>query len=636
MTSTSGRLRTLAASAALLVCLGWSVTISRAATDVARPTPLHWEQWQPKIDTSDARVQRPVTLVDGDLTLAEALTALAESTGVKLTAMSELKPFHLSVCAEDRPLAELMVVLATLYEGHWSFVRGQEPEERTYCLSVSAPFHPSDPFWFYQSLSDWRESQAADWVLEGTTRAGREARLALYAQALHLDAAELLARYEETDPWLCADLLQPRYRQLHGLVSRLSEEAREKLVSSRDVVLPIWAFGKSDQRTLAAYVRGEWGDPGGRSIPCPDPDLLPRFSTPEERWQRAKVTIWMTRKLQVSVEIPDTGEYGDVIGRLREEDSPAEARWILQRLGYLSDTPERSAAIEAQQEAWRAAHPERFRDAAPEPADSLKAPEDARLSLPVLLPQGHLALSTVLEALSRQGGFPIVAQGWTDRDRDWFLWSDGTERSVGAVLASLRDHLGENLSWMFLGKYLVLQTQEGWMYREMKRLPEMVRVRAEEVTRSSPGGVVTLSELAELAKGLNPFQAYKLQQALGLECELPQALLHNLPIYAGLSAHQLERLQRGEAVAAVELPANLRAHLWWEEVCRWPWVSQAEADKITLTLTPRTYASGATGISLFAEYQAEDGHSDRRVLFCLPDTFTLPDISTDNPGDAEP
>lgn len=337
----------------LLLCTCLPCQTLALPVPAERPTPEHWDQWQPQIDRSDRRIDiASVSIWQPQIELQDLLAALSDQSSVQLTAVAELLPVRLTVFAQERTLTADMLALARLFHAYWAFPRHQPPEARQYCL-VPHETHTQPFDWLYQERlwSKVKRARAAP------HRAARDQRLELYHSALDLTPQQLLDRYEESDPWLCADLLNPKVRPMIEYALSLTEPQKDQLLTEGDFAQPLRNLDPDLQTHLADWSKGRWGRPGTLRY-APDPDRLPRFTTPEDRWENAVVSLrWSRDTLELHLDLlPDVARFdADVIRT--PACSPYPARERLLSLGYREDTPEYREAATTEALEWEENQP---------------------------------------------------------------------------------------------------------------------------------------------------------------------------------------------------------------------------------------------------------------------------------------
>jgi hypothetical protein len=329
MTLTRRMVLVLAAACVLAV----AAEPSSAAS--VRPTPKDWDQWQPTLDRSDPRLERLVSVWEPNLGLGDLLSRLSDQSSVSLSVAEDFKPLSLTAFIEGASLAAIMVGLADLYDGYWAYPRGSEGTSRAYCLVIEIPraWDSLDEFLRYREKA-LMPTVAPRYVRE------REDRLALYRRALAMPDEKLLEEYEGTDPWLCADVLDPLRRPMIEQVVRLGTPSGEALVTRcRSEMRPVSSLDPSFQRHLRRWVDDPWGE-GARSGIDYGPEFVPRFPDRNRRLQHATLGYhWWGDPLVLALDVPDEGSLElDVI---HANQNPAEARQKLIKLGFRTETPDR-------------------------------------------------------------------------------------------------------------------------------------------------------------------------------------------------------------------------------------------------------------------------------------------------------
>jgi len=425
------------------------------------PTPEHWDEWQPQTDPSDTRLDSAfVSVWEPDITVADLLTRLSEQSSVQLSAADGLLTARLTIFAEDRMLSGVMVALAALCHGRWVFERGQPPTRRAYRLIGSASPMPAldrliDDFFLYLTGTslDERRQRFPD-------------RLALYRAALSLSPDEILRRYEQDDPWLCADLLDPDTRAVAETLCQLDQDAIHDLLYRGLTHVGFGDLSPSYGQQLRDTAEGRWSAPeataGNPDTRHPPAAQDPLDHTPVNlRWNGSDVQLYLGT--------PD--RHTSPLGRLSLDDHyiPGEPRRRLIELGYRADTPEYQSTIQAESRAWEAAWEEKaeplgllgldeylgsFNDLLLDPPNQT----DPRLDIPLdlsLLDPDSLAPAALLEQAARQCRIAVIAD---QPPLDDFTLSSNQlsdPPTLRSILNEIRSVQGDGFSWNFYGYYLV-------------------------------------------------------------------------------------------------------------------------------------------------------------------------------------
>ena len=430
--------------------------------EASPPTPQAWEQWQPETDRSDPRLEAPVSVWERDIELKQLLARFSETCSVQLAAKEGLLPLHLTVFAEHGTLDGLMVALARLFDGYWEFRRDQAPADRTYLLVTFRSLLPLFDEWmsrFFQSATGKTVGQRGEDL---------RARLALCQRARALAPEEVLQRYEETDPMLCAEVLDPATAPMLAWLSDLREAEMQQLLQSGLVERPMRDLDPSLRSHLAAWSKEVRSGPNTDVSYARQSGERPAFASEEERWQHAVAKLrWNGWDVQLHLVIPEDRTCEATILTV-SDTPPGNARRRLIALGYSEETPERLAAITREEEAWREAHPERDPFAAAEAAvaDSGIDPEtypfppnraDPRLAAKldlVSLQSEQLAVPDLLEQAARQCLLAVVASYLPPSCAVPRSNVEGHELTLGDVLLDIRG-MNSDWSWNFYGQYLV-------------------------------------------------------------------------------------------------------------------------------------------------------------------------------------
>ena len=622
-------MRSAACLTLILFCLCSTARATAAATPT-RPTPAGWEQWQPEQDSSDPRLERrSATVWEEEIALSDLLGRIGEASGVALTAEPELLDTRLSVFAEDCTPAGLMVALAGLLEGYWLYPREQVGQARTYRLIPAALPGNAKSEWVSLRLAARRELLEED-------REAYEARLNLYSQALKLSPEEVLARYEESDPWLCADVLNPSLRPLLEQVCGLSEAEREELLSTSSYGRPLRSFDpafRAELRRLVTELPASGYDDfiiqQQTFLVSPyrsNPDRLPRFATPEDRWDNA--VVWFRRfgaGVDFALDVPDTGLVSGG-GVQLPRTSPAHARFLLTQFGYREWTREYHQALLAEQERWQESNPQWVgppRHESQIMAEALASElnlEDMRLKRKLdlgALAGGDPSVPAVLEHVSRQCDLAVLAH-CLPAEKVRFLLPDadstGEDKvTLGALLGALRS--GDPAwAWRFYGRYLTVRHTD-YPTIEARRIPD--DLRAELTAKLRPGARLSLDEAAALLSRLSFVQVCELQDQLGLswgDTPLWQWRQYGL-VNETVDEKQRQALTSSRGLPLTALGTELQKELLREAQARRPWVESGDLSSAAIRMIPRTFSTGEEGVSLIVEYHFPDSPRDRDIFF---------------------
>jgi len=578
-----------------------------------RPTPANTVQWQPQVDLSDTRLAARVAAWQVDISLEELLAHFSVSSGVPLRASPELNPIRLSAFIQHAALDGTMCSLGEALDAYWAFPRGSVPDSRVYWLV------PYDPIG--DSLSQWYEKHVA--VLQRARaqayRAEREARLDLYQAALGLSPDELLKQHEKTDPWLCADFLSPVRRPMIEKVCSLTPEQREELLAQGEIQVPVRSLDDDFRKHLGEWAKGRWGRPA-TAEPAPDPDRLPRFTTPEERWAHATVRFWWSNSaLKLFLDVPDVARF-DADAIRTDQRSPYGPRKELSALGFRDHSEEYAEAAKAEALEWERSHgggiPQTMDRRLPY-AEAASPPNrtDPRLASALTLgpaPPSAVSLPETLEQIARQHELDIIATYLPPTDASIRLTGDEPlETTIGGALEVLRAQRGGMLTWGFRGNYLIVRDVD---YRivHASRLSPDVLAEWHDLLRSSP---LRIDDLATRLAALNEFQVLAIAQLFPQLDSLP---LSALQAYGDLGRDQRSLLRSAEGLAFTDLStAQTKSFAIFARRTH-PWLTTEDLSSAVLRTVPRRLSTGQEGMSLVIEYDFPDAPDDRDVVFTAP------------------
>jgi hypothetical protein len=604
--------------------LPWLVLLLAAAPLAAQspsPTPRDWQQWQPQTDRSDARLEaRVVTVWRDEITVEELLAAMQAASGVELLATAEALSVHLSVFAEKRSVEGLMTALGAALDGYWVFPRGAEGARRSYCLVLRRSAGSVEA----QSEEHWARLQRA--VAEAQ-RPDRQARLALYRQAVKLSPEAMLSRYQETDPWLCADLLRPGGRPLLDYVLSLPAAQASRLMHEGDVTVRVRELAPS----LRDYLAKWWRDPESvHGTGCmsyePAPDPLRTGFICQDDWAASSVKLsWCGEDLVLDLGVPGTGGRQLCVIR-RSQQMETQALQELLEMGYIRDTPEYQARMRRASDEWdRAmmdpqANPVLAAAYRVGPAPNLV---DPRLDTFIPLDDAGRVLSSadIFARAARHCQVAALAIYLPTEAAQFRLPEPRPQQmTLGDLLGKIRLCLPTSFSWDFYGQYLVA-TDETYRLVQAGMLPPEVRATWEQWVRS--GATLSLEQLAAAVSGLSELQLDQLVTAF-TESDASMLPLANLRLYGLLTAAQRARLREADGLPLAELPAEQqRAYVRYTQ--GWaPWVQASDLSGAILRAVPVTLPGGVPGLSLVLEYHFPDLPGARYVAFAQPLTITIP------------
>ncbi len=454
------------AALAFLLASGPLAAPHRAALPTRPPDPAHCDQWQPQTDPSDTRLDAAfVSVWEPQITVGDLLARISDQSSVQLSAEDAFLASPLTVFADGRMLSGVMVALAALCDGRWVFERGQPPTQRAYHLVRSPSPVPAldrlfDDMFLYLTGVSLEER-----------RARFPHRLAAYRAALPLSPDEILARYEHDDPSLCAALLNPGTRATAEILCQLDQDAIHDLLYHGLAHVNLGDLSPALKEQFRSSAAGVWADLEGAS-PSPDPSRPPDA---EEPFDHTPVNLrWNGSDVQLYLGTPEhhTSTFGTL--QMADDYPPYESRSRLIDLGYLADTPERRAAIEAESRAWEAAEEEKaeqlglldleeyFRSATDQ---LLGRPNqtDPRLDVSLALPsldRDSLAATSLLEQAARQCPIAVIADEPPLAGRALSPDELADQPTLRSILSAIRAWHGDGFSWSFHGHYLVARGPE--------------------------------------------------------------------------------------------------------------------------------------------------------------------------------
>jgi len=595
------------------------------------PTPAGWEQWQPQTDFADTRLAPPFSMWEKEIDLRDVLTRLSAASGVEITTAPELAVLEVSVFVAKGTISGVMLVLARLYAGHWCYPRGQSPTERRYYL-VPAALPEKRTFDHFQKM------QRRAWMVEHAPwREEREKALGLHREALSLSADEVIERYGETDPWLCADVLSPHTKPLVEYACSLEgEELEELLTYGRLDYRPIRRFPEAVREHLLEQIRAE--DEGGSLYA--DEHLFgegpKRFETSEERLANTSVSVeWRESTLVLQAYVPDTGmtNWSALTSEsVRDAQPAAEAQSRLLYMGYGDDSPERQAQLREERREWYRNRPDP-REIFADPSKWLEHDVyrklglvenpntgDPRLSKPLDLTGlegARMVGADILEAVAKQCEVGVIADY---NDIPYPVQMGKSEilkrqSTVGDTLARVRGLQGGGISYNFRGAYLVVS----YPATRADRNPG-VALELEAALRETfqPGASVGLDRAACLLGQLD-------RRQLWIVCETILGVspisdgdtwgdLSCVQAYGGFTEDQRARLRAGGTITFSELDEDQRNQVLTRAKGGWRrWLTMPEMENTVIRAERHEVYDDGPCLRLVYEYDFAESPEDRDV-----------------------
>jgi hypothetical protein len=606
-----------------LLGLGIASTGS-AAVLPDRPTPAHWDQWQPQTDHSDARLEGRVAVWHSSTKLSDLLAELSAGSSVELATVPDLAAVDVSCYLGPGSLRSVMIWLAELVGGYWVFARAEEP--RVYCLSTSRP--PPD-------LADDQLMYLVDAVDRAHNEPyldARRDRMQAYEAALGLPADELLGLHEESDPWLCAMALDPALRPMIQHVVSLSAEARRQLLEQGHVEMPLRAVSDALVQHLARWSKGEFGGVPSYMSPGIDPDRFLEFDSPEKAWAHASIAyVWLGDSLQVQLNVPDYGRWYTGV-MTQPSTSPYFARQRLASLGYEKNTPEYQKRIEEETDRWQRAH-----GVGPDgpaagsegdvPAPSRPWQSDARLNrhldLTTAAVEGRVGVSALMEQVARQCELDAMAL-YVPPERYVLAVRDDT---AAALLTQVETDLHGNMAWRLHGDYLLGLDRDPLLWMATVPPDSAIAGLRELLAAGKP---IAIDDLASLVGDLNAPQAMALQASSPRSRDL-DVRFERVRLYGSLSSLQRDALKRGEQLSARGLTRRQQGMLLYVAREERPWVKIEDVAGATLRLEQVKLSTLDAGMSLVVDYHFPSDDADRDEVFRVPYELS-PASTTVGPG----
>ena len=612
-------------------------------TGAPRPTPAHWDQWQPETDRSDARLERRLSLWRHEVEIGALLSLASSESSVGFTVTDDLSRLRVSIFAENRALSGVMVALARFVDGFWVYRRDEAPGARTYCLLAHAPQDAPTLPWVRERLERERLIVSSIW------RPAREELLERYRSALALSPQALLDRYEQSDPWLCATLLDPETRPLVAQIVSLPVAGREELMSQGRLWKRLGSFDSAFQEHVVARARAQMREDAeqraaaaaapqqGPRFPPRHYEMIPRFESEEDSWKTAVVGLrWDSGidGLGFSLRADDTFWYGayPIVG---PSQSPADARRKLISLGVRDATPEYLTAIEQEEAEW---HPPDTSQRKAQVREELQgagllppAPNsgDPRLQRPLDLYTiesklspigGTLTFTEAVEQVALQHMLAVVASYVPPTDFERLLGRGShikREMSLGDLLETACH--GDRWTWRLYGEYVVVRDLEQQVREARRAAEELVAAwRRSLGARKS----VTFDEVAYLIAQVGPLQSTAVMDQLA---EHPGGFYspHRMYVYGMLSAEE-RRAARTAGLPCSQLTGEQQQELFqWVGGMRRPWLDVSDLGEARIRAVRRDFSTGQPGLAVRVELPHPDSPRDREILYWAPLEFGL-------------
>jgi len=593
--------------AAVVQICGWqALALGPRVAPLVAPAP------GPRL-TGDVTLNQSLSLESRALTVGDLLARVGQATGVPLTCDASWRDLQVIVYAKPCAAGEPLERLAGLLEGQWEKAGGRSGGGYGLAPKLARPT-PGDV--------EERLIAKAEAARKGecqAMRGSRAARLSEYGHALSLSRGELLGAHEQSDPWLCADVLDPAGRGLLQVLAHLSPLQVEALLSEGTVALPVVDLPMPLRRRLGDWARGRWGWPGGTTVPL-NPDLLLRFDNPRDRWSNSVVILtWTGEALQLQLAVPDLYVFRTRIAHLRTAPE-SEARQKLTALGVTGvgagPTGAAAAVIADQASAMattRATGPPP--DTADRPCSELARAVDLSS-----LAGRRVPVSEILAQVAAQTDLPVLAvRGASREGRIAVPKGPQLPASVGEAMALIGLLRGPSWSWQVAEGWLVLR-EEGLELLPWADAPEgLVRGWQARVRESQ---AIPLDDLATLSAALNPLQSNRFGEWVKGLRDVP---LGDLRLYGSLSAQQREALLRGEVITVASLSAQHRREALRRARPTHPWFTEADLGPAVLRLVPQMLCTEEAGVTLVMEYRRPESPRDRDVVFVMPLELRLPE-----------
>ena len=567
--------------------------------------------------SGDDRLSAAVAVQKAAISVGELAKSLTTQSGVELSVSESLAPARLMVFVEGRSLGSVMAAVSEVVEGSWTQEESTPP---SYRLCGKAEGRAAVD----QSLREhWRDLERAT---EAPRRQKRAQRLEACRGALALTAEQLLAQYEQTDPWLCVALLTRVTRAMLEYACWLDPAEQERLLATGSFAEPMIGLAPELRQHLALWAKCTWGPPSAAQ-PLTDPDGPWRFCTPEQRWGNSVVRLrWGQECLEFYLDLPDVASFSGELARMAEE-APGPARERLADLGGGALTREEQSKLERETAEWEARRGKKEGEEELLYTSLVGACDttDPRLNIvvnPAREPGEAVELAGVLREGARQGGFAVVAhalsEGMTRLRR-----SDGADPSIAllAALEEVRQRRRGLWWWRFREGYL-LASDGSYRFMVAGQLSETVEGRWREMLR--PGNTVGLEEVASAAAELNMPQVNTLFRTFAVLEQIPVDCLR---LYGLLEAGQRAALFQAGGVRVGELGVEQqRALLQFGQQMR-PWLEQEDLAEAVLRAEGRSLSTGELGFSFIVEYHLATLPEDRDIIFTAPVTISIPEVA---------
>jgi len=591
-----------------------------------RPTPDVYEQWQPQKDSSDPRLDRPISAWEKEILLKDLLAQLSQQTSVPLSAVSDLALIPVTCFVKKDTLSGLMGTLSAVFDGYWVYPVGERGADRHYLFTTfQPPVELTEDYIWYLGLKLWEQREAP-------LRADREERLARHLEALAWKPEEVVARYASDDPWLCVAVLEPRSRSLLECLAGLSDESRDELLTYGRLDVPLARVPARFRPALRKWCDEDFEqlrrDMALDPLPPDRLDRAKRFADPEEAWKNAVLWFgWAHAQLSAQLRVPDA--IGLPSAALMHQGAASTARTRLAQLGYgqppteeerrQDEAAERQAIVGGEASTspiWLANDPRRDL-----PLHLSGLPKVPRANASLLFEQ--VASQAQLNALSMYQASP------EGDARIGSLYAQ-TGVTLGALADAWQTHAPRGQTALKLRGTYLLALHQNYLGERAWVPPDetLARWRLKLAGRET----MSLEELATLAADLSLAQASSLRRRTEADFDALGVRIDRLRLYGLLTDKQRARL-RGERLSAASLDRRqVSALLFQARNQNRAWMTPDDLKGTVLTLRPQTLPSGKEVLCLIAEYHFSGLPVDRDVIFESPREVPVPEILRTKPA----
>jgi hypothetical protein len=571
----------------------------------------------------DARLERSVKLPASRLPLEKLTGLLSHEAGVKLECEPELLGRQVFAAGAGVRLKDLMAQLADFMECSWWVVNSPDSEPR-YVLRRTDHLVQAE-----REIAGAAERRVLP--ISAGQVSDRVQRMKDYVQALDLPQAELLSRYQDSDPRLCAGLLVPAWRPFFKLVANLRPEQMAAVASGEDFVVLVRDLPADLQTHVWKCVTGSYSQwfPMFSSWSDPDSPGAPNyFSSYEQRWAHAQARLhWAPNGLQVYVDIPDLARLGHQL-IWDPDDNPGTALMHLVSLGAITvrDKEAFGSTVESVTATWKERHDqeveaERRGAFGASAVDRSDTESLARRLVPWPGDQKNEADPVqVMVQMAEQTGLCLLMDGSATARASQVPSRLRTELSLKEALDAWQAWAGSNWFWSKPNGPFLEVRDENRIFVWATQIPDLILKKMWERSRGT--GALSLMDLGEV---LSPLTAAQLGYGGVDRMDWPAASrrIEMDTLVALIPGGTLQRLLSGETLHYSELTSAQQQLVARLAQLRHAWIKSDELGGATIARSPETSEKGET-IAIVVDYHLPGEPSGFPLAHAWPRLVPLP------------